>query len=261
MRKIFTILSLFIAITSSSNAQTPVFCDDFNNFDTLSGANYNGWTLTYYTVGSYYTSTQSSALSGPNSYKFGVDSATATTPSIAGADHISFWMKGNASTGGSLANGAFYVYETSDGVNFNLLEMINPIPAGGTGMWKQYTLTTGTTNIKFFYDKDSGNVAFDDFCATIGPLNVGINEVNVSPALTVFPNPSKGLTTVDFKGMLVRNASITVNNVLGKEVKKVALKGNETNYVFDLSEFQNGVYFVKFKSDTGEKTQRMILRK
>ncbi|MBL0033215.1 MAG: hypothetical protein IPP27_13975 [Bacteroidetes bacterium] len=56
-------------------------------------SNYHGFTLTYYTVGSYYTSTQSSGPSGPNSYKFGRDSCSIITPDLTGYDSISFWMK------------------------------------------------------------------------------------------------------------------------------------------------------------------------
>ena len=259
MKKIFTLLSLLIAISFQSKAQTEVFCETFTNYDsTTASANYNGWTLTYFSQFSYYTSVGSSGISGPNSYKFGVDSATAISPNIAGADHINFYMKGNAATGHTLANGAFYIYETSDGTNYTLIDMISPITPFISEV-KQYALSPGTTNVKFFYDKDSGNVAFDDFCATIG--GVGINEVRQTAALTVYPNPTKGITSIDLINLHSKNASITVSNVLGKEVKKINLKGTETNYQFDLSELQNGVYFIKLKSDSGIKTQRIVLRK
>lgn len=260
MRKIFTILLLITAITSGSIAQTNIFCEYFANYDsTTASANYNGWTLTYFSAFSYYTSTQSSGPSGPNSYKFGVDSATAITPNILGADSIHFHMKGNASTGGSLANGAFYIYETSDGTNYSLVDMINPIPAGVATM-KHYKISAGTTNVKFFYDKDSGNVAFDDFCATQSV--VGVNELSQKAALSVYPNPTKGNTTIDFKNMRSKNnVTVVVNNVLGKEINRVILKGTETNFQLDLSDYQDGVYFVKVKSDSGESTQRIVLRK
>jgi hypothetical protein len=259
MRKIFTIISLFCIIGFPSVAQTNVLCEDFNNYDTLTaGANYNGFTLTYYSQFSYYTSVQSSGPSGPNSYKFGVDSATMITPDISGADHINFWMKGNASTGGTLANGAFYIYETSDGTNYTLIDMISPI-AAFVAQTRQYALSPGTMNVKFFYDKDSGNVAFDDFCATIGA--VGIKEFPQNSALSVYPNPTRGLTTIDLKGVRLINASISISNLLGKEIRTISLKGNETAFPIDLSEFQDGIYFVKVKSDAGESTKRIILRK
>jgi hypothetical protein len=259
MKKIFTLLTLFFAITSLSKAQTNVLCENFSSYDsTTATADYNGWTLTYYSQFSYYTSIASSGPSGPNSYKFGVDSATAISPNIAGADHINFWMKGNAATGHTLANGAFYIYETSDGTNWNLIDMINPIPAG-VAQTVQYALSPGTTNVKFFYDKDSGNVAFDDFCATIGA--VGINEVGQQASLSVYPNPTKGFTSIDLMNMHSKSGMLTVSNVLGKVIRNVQLKGTENTYQFDLSEFPDGVYFIKLKNSSGEKTQRILLRK
>src|SRR4051812_44715173 len=111
MKKIFTILSLIIVtLSGTAVAQTSILCEDFNDYDTTTaGANYHGWTLTYFSQFSFYTSTQSSGPSGPNSYKFGVDSATMISPDITGAASIQFWMKGNAATGGTLGQSTFYI--------------------------------------------------------------------------------------------------------------------------------------------------------
>ena len=259
MRKIFTIITLFCIIVIASKAQTNVLCEDFTGFDsTTSSSTYHSFILSDSSNFNYYTSIASSGPSGPNSYKFRVDSSTMVSPVISGADHINFWMKGNASSGGTMANGAFYIYETSDGTNYTLIDMISPITAF-VAQTKQYALSPGTTNVKFFYDKDSGNVAFDDFCATIGA--VGIKEFPQNAVLSVYPNPSRGLTTIDLKNLRLINASISINNLLGKEVKNVLLKGNETVFPIDLSDFQDGIYFIKVKSDTGESTKRIILKK
>ena len=220
---------------------------------------FHGWYFSYATQYSLYTTAASTGIA-PNSYKFGVDSATVITPNISGADHINFWMKGNASTGGTLANGKFYIYESTDSTNFTLVDMISPIPAF-VEMVKEYALTPGVTNVKFFYDKDSGNVAFDDFCATIGAVGVGINENLQNTNISIFPNPTKGLATINFNNSRPNNTTVTINNVLGMQIKKAIIKGTEANFQFDLSPFPDGVYFVKVKSDAGETTHRILLRK
>ncbi len=254
MKKIFTLLVIACSFLTASKGQTTVFCETFDTYDTTTAsANYNGWTLTYFSQYSYYTSTNSSGVA-PNSYKFGVDSATAITPNISGADQISFWMKGNASTGGTLANGKFYIYETSDGSTFNLIDMINPIPT--TEGTKTYALSAGTTNVKFFYDKDSGNVAFDDFCATI--VN-GINEASKSFSFSAYPNPSKGSINLTLAN--TNSATVIIANMLGSEMRHFTLKSNELSSTLDLSDLQEGVYMIKVKSDAGEATQRLIIRR
>src|SRR5205085_12131353 len=114
MRKLFTIVSLFFTISASTFAQTPVVCEDFASYDSTTAAvDYHGWYISYHGPFSSYSSAASTGIA-PNSYKFGVDSATLITPNISGADHINFWMKGNPSSGGSLANGKFYIYESID---------------------------------------------------------------------------------------------------------------------------------------------------
>jgi hypothetical protein len=255
MKRIFTLLFIVTAFFATSQAQQTVFCENWTGYDTTTAdANYNGWTLTYYSNFSFYTSTQSSGPSGPNSYKFGVDSATAITPNILGADQISFWMKGNAATGGTLANGKFYIYETSDGTTYNQIDMINPIPT--TAATKTYSLSPGTTNVKFFYDKDSGNVAFDDFCATI--VN-GISDVSKAFSFSAYPNPSRG--TVNLNIAAGKTATVVIANMLGSELKHFTLKSNELTSTLDLSDLNEGVYMIKVKSDAGEATQRLIIRR
>jgi hypothetical protein len=260
MRKLFTIISLFFAFSTSTFAQTPVVCEDFATYDSTTAAvDYHGWYISYHAQFSLYTSMASSGLA-PNSYKFGVDSATMITPNISGADHINFWMKGNASTGGTLANGKFYIYESTDSINYTLIEMISPIVAFQEEV-REYALSPGVISVKFFYDKDSGNVAFDDFCATIGAVGVGVNENVKNTNISIYPNPSKGLTTINFDGARPNNTTITVCNVIGAQIKQATIKGTDANYQFDLSNFPDGVYFVKVKSDAGETTHRIVLRK
>lgn len=251
MKKIFTLIALIIS-SLASNAQ---ICENFNGFDTTTAsANYHGFTLTYYTVGSYYTSTQSSGPSGPNSYKFGRDSCSMITPDLTGYDSISFWMKGNASTGGTMANSQLILSESPDGVTYTVKQTI--IPVASVSETKAFNLTPGTRFVMFYYDKDSGNVAFDDFCASVS--SVGINEVSAN-SFTAYPNPTRGM--VNLKVTNAHNAEIVVTDVLGNELKRSMIKSTDFNPSIDLSDFKDGIYFIKMKSDKGESSKRIVLKK
>ncbi len=133
---------------------------------------------------------------------------------------------------------------------------------------------TPFTSIGRFPDGHDTNDNSADFrlaCITPGTANVNVNTNCVQPTnvrsidnikpFNIYPNPSRGISIIDFKGSVLRNASLTLNNLLGKEIKKIALKGSETAFQIDLSEYPDGVYFVKLKSDNGESTHRIILRK
>jgi len=254
MKKILLIASVFCA-SFAAKAQNIIVCEDFNAYDSASAASgvFNGFIISYHSQFSFYTSTQSSGNSGPNSYKFGVDSATIITPNVTGATYVQFWMKGNATD--SLST--FYIYDSPDGTNWTLLQAI--VPVNTTGMYRQYALNNGVAYIKFFYDKSVGNVAFDDFCTTDGPVNV--QEISSSSVPSVFPNPSKGLVTVNAGGAQFNSCTVTVMNLLGKEVKSFSFTDlNTSAKTMDLSTLDKGIYIIRFKSDKSEYTQRLILK-
>jgi Secretion system C-terminal sorting domain len=257
MKKIYLSLILSVFISGLSFAQTILFSDNFTTYDSASGPNYNGWNISYYGSGSFYTSTQSSGLSGPNSYKFGRDSATSITPSFAsGADSIHFWMKGNSCTGCSMAQSTLYIYDSQDGTNFNLLTTIAP-PITLIGGYVHFGLSPGATRVKFFYDKDTGNVAFDDF--TVTTSIVGVNEVNLDKKVKIFPTPASTKLNVEF-GTVLNNASFSLINVIGKEVFTANMQQPSDSYTLNVSNINEGIYFLKVKSDDQSLTRRIVIK-
>ncbi|MEO8085598.1 MAG: T9SS type A sorting domain-containing protein [Bacteroidota bacterium] len=254
MKKILLLVSIFCA-SFAARAQNTILCENFNTYDSVTAVSgvFHGFTISYHSAFSYYTSTQSSGTSGPNSYKFGVDSATMISPDITGATYVQFWMKGNATNSAS----TFYIYDSPDGTSWTLIQAINPVNT--IGMYRQYALNPGAAMIKFFYDKDTGNVAFDDFCTTDGPTFIG--ETVVSSIPSIFPNPSKGMVTLSALSTVYNNCKVTVMNVLGKEVKSFSFNDlNSSNKTLDLTALDKGVYLVRCKSEKSEFIQRLILR-
>lgn len=257
MRKLLPILFLFIlGMATSGRSQTILFYDSFNNYDSTSGPNYNGWQLTYVGPFSYYTSTQSSGPSGPNSYKFGADSATAISPTFANADSITYFTKGN----GTDSLSTMYVYTTTDGTTWNLLDSyIFPNPQSNIpGVFKRYALPVGTIQIKFFYDKSIGNMAFDDF--SVIKNSSSIPSIDKYRMFSLFPNPSKGLVQLTFADMPLREPIIRVYNMVGGLVKDaVAEKVAAGKYSLNLSNKDNGFYFIKVETERGVFTQRLTI--
>jgi hypothetical protein len=254
MKKILLFISVVCAALTSG-AQNTIICEDFNAYDSASAASgvYHGFNISYHSQFSFYTSTQSSGNSGPNSYKFGVDSATMTSPDISGATYVQFWMKGNATD--SLST--FFIYDSPDGTSWTLLQAINPVNT--VGLYRQYALNAGAAFIRFYYTKSVGNVAFDDFCTTDGP--VAVNEVTASVTPSIFPNPSKGVISLSSANPLFNNCKVTVMNVLGKEVRSYTFTDlNTGNKTLDLSALDKGIYLLRCKSEKSEFTQRLILK-
>jgi hypothetical protein len=83
------------------------------------------------------------------------------------------------------------------------------------------------------------------------PLN--ISEISRNP-ISIFPNPSNGMITINTENTL----SITVCDIAGKVVfSKNNVTNNET---INLSNLQSGVYLAKMVTETGvEETKKIIL--
>ncbi len=266
MRKIFTLV-LFSFIAFASNAQTVLVQTNFDLYQTSgfittypNTGYYDGfyisWNDTTTATRSFYTGASTSCGLSCNAYKFGRDSSTIISPSFQNADSVSFMMKGN----GTYKANKFKVYGSTDSTNWTLIHSFDSIPVAK----QTYTLAVDPTytNLKFYYQRDSTgyNVGFDDV-VVFSNSTIGIKNISSSAKISLFPNPSKGIVNVDLNGNKLSNASIIVSDLLGNELKKISLKNSETGHQLNISEFQDGVYFVKVKSDAGEFVQRVILKK
>ena len=125
----------------------------------------------------------------------------------------------------------------------------------GTSYSKTYTyLVTFTQNVNNFHlvgfvvDQTSGKVlnSIQNYAFT------GISETQY-PSCKLYPNPTKGVITIDG---LMNKSKITVTNIFGETVKYF-----ENVHTLDLSNFANGVYFVKIDSDNHIVTKKIILNK
>jgi hypothetical protein len=85
-------------------------------------------------------------------------------------------------------------------------------------------------------------------------IAIGIEEKAEEAKMTVFPNPSNGIFTIEYSD-LNKNVNVEVYNILG--TKLLEQKGTST---IDLSSYPKGVYFVKLTDSEKEITQRIILQ-
>lgn len=81
-----------------------------------------------------------------------------------------------------------------------------------------------------------------------------------NPEAVVYPNPTKGVFTIDFKSEI---KNIKVVNILGEVVynENIDAANAETTKKIDLSNFTNGVYIVNVSNDKGESSYKIVLDK
>ena len=71
------------------------------------------------------------------------------------------------------------------------------------------------------------------------------------PKLTVYPNPTLGIVTVD-AGTAITKGILTVYNVLGEAVTARSLAGDEQGIQLDLSGQPSGRYYITIRQDDGK---------
>lgn len=118
-----------------------------------------------------------------------------------------------------------------------------------------YTLD-GSYDVTLYVGNECGN---DSTSRTIDV--VGIDDIEKSGIVSIFPNPSNGLITVQVNYQATDNVSIWVFNQLGQEV--MFTKENKTTYSLskniDLSAQAPGIYFLKIESGKLDYSKKIVI--
>jgi hypothetical protein len=200
---------------------------------------------------SFYISSGNFGSSAP-SYKFGVDSATMVTPYVSNADSLSFWAKGNSISGPS----TLYVSYSTDSINWTPITFLNNLPTASTTLSIPLQQISGY--IKFFYDKDVGNLGMDDL--KIYSSTVGLNENQSKDEISVYPSPTTGPLNIRLTEKTGVVPMVEVYDIVGNKVYSAfAERRGKGLYTIDLSGRNKGYYFLKIRNGSQITTRRISL--
>jgi hypothetical protein len=87
----------------------------------------------------------------------------------------------------------------------------------------------------------------------------GVTERSMNNVM-IYPNPSStGIYTIDL-GTASSKSIITVYDIVGKTISSKEVDSS-SKQMLDISNQQNGCYFVSIKNDSGTTTKKVILNK
>jgi hypothetical protein len=95
---------------------------------------------------------------------------------------------------------------------------------------------------------------------SLGCSPAGVNELFSDNLILLYPNPNNGIFSINFGNYSPMNTTINVFDLLGEKVKTI---GNVSNNFIkvDLSELNNGAYFLNISSDNKNITKKVFLTK
>jgi hypothetical protein len=106
-----------------------------------------------------------------------------------------------------------------------------------------------------------GNKAKQKFREVYVAYHTGLENAvqTTNPALSIYPNPSKGTVTINFGDQPIQQ--LQVLNILGEEVYSQTLTPNNQQVTLDLSALKNGMYLVRMNSDEQTITRKLTISK
>ena len=185
-------------------------------------------------------------------------------------DHLPTWRTKSGMNTVDATTGATSTNFAQRTVNWNGTNVSGTqVPDGSYRIVVQETWGhNGATAIRYFpFTKgpsiDSQTPTTDTNFTTISLIwspTLGVDAITKTPDFIVYPNPSKGIFTIDFKNE-VKN--IKVVNLLGEVVYNEDIDSSltETTKKIDLSSFATGVYVFNLTNDEGTSTYKVHLDK
>ena len=134
--------------------------------------------------------------------------------------------------------------------------------ASGNQWYLNGMLIPGATDTKYTPLKGGTYTVVSTVCgSTSDPVQVVINGIfeMTQQELTIYPNPSNGIFFISDNGKKIQQ--LQVYDALGKLISQKQISLINSTYPVDLSELNEGVYWLKAISDEGYSTARLLLRK
>ncbi|WP_317899314.1 Omp28-related outer membrane protein [Aurantibacillus circumpalustris] len=159
----------------------------------------------------------------------------------------------------------------------NLSTVSSPIPTAyqptptNPQEWRTESITLPGFNkpnvlVKFVVTNDNGNNLYLDNVnlSQSAPTSVGISNANASENfVTLYPNPTNGITNVTITSKKAGEARVFVTNTLGQVVsfKNASLTEGSNNIKFDMSTFAVGIYNVAISTEEGSVVKKLNVTK
>tara|TARA_B100000809_G_scaffold252894_1_gene288186 strand:- start:603 stop:6143 length:5541 start_codon:yes stop_codon:yes gene_type:complete len=139
----------------------------------------------------------------------------------------------------------------SDNCSSNANITVTQSPAIGS------TQAIGIVNVTLTATDECGNTSDCTFDVDI-TSTVGIAD-NTRVNISIFPNPNKGLFTIDLGTEMNGDVTIQVYNLLGEVVYNEYKKDSNTAYKLNLQHVDKGIYYVSIKSEKSFITKKIMI--
>jgi hypothetical protein len=140
-----------------------------------------------------------------------------------------------------------------------LVEIVNQ----NVNIWKEglYTITYRVTDPSDNTSDEFTRMVQFTYWPECVNSTVGVNKVkSIEETVSVYPNPSSGLVTIDLKGSVAQSATVEVYNAVGQMILVKEFTDATGVFNIDLSGNATGVYTIKLIADGEVVTKRVVIQ-
>ncbi len=128
----------------------------------------------------------------------------------------------------------------------NATVTFSPLNSGFGTLYKSY-------GALYFEAKYTGN---QDNLYRIGTPSLGVESINSTTDVKLYPNPAKDFITIEYATGLVN--TVTIYNTLGQQVHSENLQNAHGSATVNVSKLQPGYYFVEVGSGSGKSVFKIL---
>jgi len=158
---------------------------------------------------------------------------------------------------GNVANADEYTIEIATDVDFN--NIVNTANLGASAYNQTTTLVHETVYFwRIFAENDCGGSLSVVNNFTTEAMS-GLNDID-GIAVQIAPNPTTGLVNVQFGEALTGNVALEIYGLNGQMLQTSQARNGATNAILNLSDYADGVYLVKLKTDNDVLIRRIAVQ-
>ena len=121
-----------------------------------------------------------------------------------------------------------------------------------------HTYTANGTKCVILKVWNSFGTSSDTQCIMV----TGLNNVELSNKISIYPNPSSGIINVELDEDIAQGEKVTVLNLLGQQVNKTyEIRPSVTQTTLDLSNLATGAYMLKVETLSGTAIKEIVINK
>lgn len=155
------------------------------------------------------------------------------------------------------------------GSQLSALTQTSPYEPASPDEWVQVDVTNINSDyfvanfrFKFVFRNDTGNNIYIDNINLYPESMLGNTTITQPVAsLAAYPNPAAGQITIDYSNTSETACWVSIENTLGQTVKVIyngPLSAGDHTWTSNLTEFENGIYFIHVKTDAGDQVIKFI---